>query len=126
MNTEQVIKKFEYLVAGVPESNIFFGCTKSELWEAALSALRAQQERMDPQPLTEAQLKEMAENPFKHWVWIENLSKPELSAYFQNHSDYTEGIAFCCGYLGTGWHFKYCEYGETWLAYDHQPGEGRV
>ncbi len=62
------------------------------------------------------------------WVWIEVLPERSKyssvhieSAYYQAHSDYTEGEAFCCGYPGLGFHFEYEEYGKTWLAYKRKP-----
>lgn len=74
-----------------------------------------------PVPLTLEQLKQMDGEPLRHWVWIENLTAPDKSAYFRTHFDHTGGRAFCCGYPGEGYGFKYKEYGETWLAYGRKP-----
>ena len=81
-------------------------------------------------PLTLEELKEKKQNiKNRQWVWIEilpehyvhNLRSTAKSAYYQVHLDYTEGKAFCCGYPGLGFYFKYEDYSRTWLAFSIKP-----
>lgn len=72
-------------------------------------------QRTPNEALTLEELREMAKEPLKHWVWIQ--SEIHGGAYYRVHSDYSEGEAFCCGYPGYGFEFKYKDCGKTWLAY---------
>ena len=122
MNTEQAkapteidlaAKKFEYLAAGALLSNVLCGYpSQKRLWYLAAKALRAQQERMDPQPLTEEQLKEMAEKPYYHVPLQQSrvfAPGPHWAILPKRVAEKPEDY----------------KYGKTWLAYDHQPGEGQ-
>lgn len=116
MNTEQVIKKFEYLLARVPEENVFFGCEKPELWGAALAALRTQQEREDPQPLTLTGIKKRINRP----VYCGKNGFCGVVGFRR-----TPREDFCIGF-SYGW--EWLE--DVWkanegLIYDHEPKEAR-
>lgn len=76
--------------------------------------------------LTIDELKEInADMDNRPWVWIEVFPEYRLfnprsqaePAYYRVQADYTEGKAFCCGYPGLGFYFKYEDYGKTWLTY---------
>lgn len=84
----------------------------------SIDALRAMVEEEKNGPLTVDELNDL---PVMAWVWIELLAPLEFgnaeSAYYQKHSDYTCGEAFCCGYPCKLYNFDYVDYGKTWLAY---------
>lgn len=81
----------------------------------ALDALRAQQERENPEPLTLEQLRDMPGEPVyivllyennSWWIVIRGVNGRKLTA------DYG------------GW-FDLKDYGETWIAYRQKPKEGK-
>ena len=78
-------------------------------------------------PLTLEELREMA---LLEWLWVEVIRPTKRqqfrnikSAYYQIFEDYTDGEALCCGWPGVIHEFEYEDYGKTWLAYCHKPGE---
>lgn len=99
MNTEQAIACFERQCA----SGI---CTEAD--KIALAALREQAKRMNPEPLTLEELRQMAEQPYWHkslqssderWLILPNAiaEQPE-----------------------------YYHYREAWLAYRYPPKDARM
>jgi len=105
-------------------------CVYSELFDTGMVlldemyALGQSEPLTQPEPLSPETLKQMATEPLKHWVWIENITEPDESAYLRTTSDHSGGKSFCCGYPGMSYAFKYENYGKTWLAFDRKPEEG--
>lgn len=89
----------------------------------ALEALRAQQERENPKPLTLEELRERFGKP----VWIDVIGneerEPSLYAIVGNEWDEGDGIDLHDLINDDG--AAYELYGKTWLAYDHEPKEAR-
>ena len=83
-----------------------------EFYRAAELALRAQQERENPKPLTLDELRQMDGEPV--WIddWFEGFNGWELSC---DASDYFEGESRTIE-----------SYGTRWAAYRHKPKEGKV
>jgi hypothetical protein len=86
---------------------------------AGAHALRAQQERENPKPLTLEELKERVGKP----VWIKFLESGKGSWEILG-SVYTAKIISCDPYAGAVYR-SVESYGKTWLAYDHEPKEAQ-
>lgn len=81
-----------------------------EFYRLAEGAIRAQQERENPKPLTLDELREMVGEPV--WIddWFEDFHGWELS---EDAADYFDGESR-----------EVEEYGCRWVAYRHKPKEG--
>lgn len=84
-------------------------------FEIALSALREKAERENPKPLTLEQLKERVGKP----VWIQKEHYGEYKV-FKKHHDSLNKYGKRYWFADKEILFE-CHYGETWLAYDHEP-----
>ncbi len=92
------------------------------MYDKAIAALRAQQERENPRPLTLDELREMVKKP----IWIEFIHKSESSQYrivrgFSGNDilfeEYDKEFGpYKSAYLG--------HYGNVWRAYRHKPKGG--
>lgn len=84
-------------------------------FEIALSALREKAERENPKPLTLEELKERVEKP----VYI--MWRPDENWRFAESGWVVVELD---GEFIDGYSFK--NYGQTWLAYDHEPKEAII
>lgn len=88
------------------------------MFSMALSALRAQQERENPKPLTPDELKEMDGEP----VWIIPLCVDiGWTAQWRIYTVREPVTVNAKSYGWYGLHLK--DYGKTWVAYRHKPKE---
>jgi len=103
---------------GEPGPNFCEKCNKIRV-----EAIREKLERNNPKPLTLDELKERAGKP----VWIRELyGSPELLRFDRfEPATYHSGDDARFDQFGTtrGIIRWLCKYGETWLAYDHEPKE---
>lgn len=86
------------------------------MFEVAISALRAQQERENPKPLTLDELRQMDGEP----VWMQPNSPPKCGKWAivaGVDTEYGEKTLYLEG------DFTCRDYGKTWLAYRHKPKE---
>lgn len=95
-----------------------------EALDMAIDALREQEQRYNPKPLT---LEELRQMPPKEWVWVEVLQKrsglQDESAYYRKFLGWMPENIFFCGYTGWATAFDYADYGKTWFAYRSKPKE---
>ena len=122
LTAEQIIHIFE-------NSNLQGSFTPEGLtaaYVAALAALHAEQERLNPQPLTLEELREMVNQP----VWVEVT---DHSVFADPNDDFDAwGMVRPC--LVRIWDFNradlvtithdFDDYGKTWLAYRTKPEGG--
>lgn len=89
----------------------------------ALAALRAEQERLNPQPLTVEEMNELNKEPvyIMHVDTIKNGALWHMNGWhiltastFQNHGQ-------CKWFVDNGWSELDGNYGKTWLAYRTKP-----
>ena len=93
----------------------------NEACRMGADALRAQQERENPKPLTPDELKEMDGEP----VWIIPLCVD--TGWTAQWRIYTVREPVTVNAKSYGWyglHLK--DYGKTWVAYRHKPKEGQA
>jgi hypothetical protein len=118
-DTEKAIRQFELLrKLGYAGSEL----PSHDVLLKAENALRTQQERENPQPLTLEQLRERVGKP----VWI------DIIGYMGNMTSEWGLVNGCMKSIETssGYALYYDDddgddYGKTWLAYDHEPKEAR-
>ena len=117
MNSEKAISWFENRMKNttMPGARAMFSM--------ALSALREQQERENPKPLTLDELRQMDGEP----VWLHTFSsvqkKTNISQWAILESIGNSNAVFLkggCNSRITKW---FCNYGTTWLVYRHKPKE---
>ncbi|WMI80923.1 hypothetical protein [Anaerotignum sp. MB30-C6] len=114
------IKKIEDAIIEMTMSDYIGESLCEESCDVIVRALQEKLERDDPKPLG---LEELEKIELLGWVWIEITDKMEIgkSGYYQKNSDWSKGERFCCGYPGTMYGFRFCDYGKTWLAYRYEP-----
>jgi len=118
MNTEQAIKALKKLHKLCPANDD--GDEMSEAIVDAVVALRAQQERENPKPLTLDELRERIGKP----VWFDEVyidGRPTDQAgwdVLREISTGTEDIFIFDNMSHYG-----ADYGDIWLAYAHEPKE---
>ena len=92
-------------------------------YATALAALRAEQERLNPQPLTVEEMNELNKEPvyIMHVDTIKNGALWHMNGWhiltastFQNHGQ-------CKWFVDNGWSELDGNYGKTWLAYRTKP-----
>jgi len=123
MNIEQAINIFENKF-----DNYAIGRMYTDLYPVKgiiLAALRAQQERENPKPLTLEQLKERVGKTV--WIIEGNQNHPaeceiHCVEIYRCDSRYVYFFYFGCA---TEEGLLIEHYGTTWLAYDHEPKEAR-
>ncbi len=85
-----------------------------ELFDIAIAALRAQQERENPKPLTLEELREMHGEP----VWVQSPDLPKYGRWA-----IVEGVDIDAKILYLKADCTCHDYGKVWLAYRYKPGE---
>lgn len=117
MTTEEVTKFAEYAQYMAEEMANNFTEVK-EFYRCAETALRAQQERENPEPLTLGELREMDGQP----VWCVSMitGKAEWAILRIVEMKKTWFIAIAGASAGYG---DKDTYGQTWLAYRYKPKE---
>ncbi len=108
MNTEEAIAWFERCKPGTVRPGA------RAAYEKAIDALRAQQERENPKPLTLEELPGMLGVP----VWIQPPGMPEHGRWAIADGVNIEGKAL---YLLED--YTCHDYGKVWIAYRHKPKE---
>ena len=117
MTTERAIDYLEQCVDG-------FDPDFDEAVSLSVTALRAQQERENPKPLTLDELRQMDGEP----VWLHTFSsiqkKTNISQWVILESIGNSNAVFLkggCNSRITKW---FCNYGTTWLVYRYKPKDG--
>lgn len=113
MTTEEAIAWFEMCKPGIARPGA------RGMYEKAIAALRAQQERENPKPLTLDELRQMDGEP----VWVVPLGpNPDWVSHWCLYHD---GYVYPNSVTRKGvMYFYYTErYGEAWLAYRYKPKE---
>lgn len=117
MTVEQAIEIIERK-SSTPDGNETFGEDIEPAYNIALSALRAQQQRENPQPLTSEELRQMIGEPIfikrkyeavGHWKILDSYGKCSITEETFNFSD--DDFEFLKNY------------GIVWLAYRYPPKE---
>lgn len=82
----------------------------------AIAAIKEQEERNNPKPLTIDELIEMCDQP----VWVQHFENPECSgwAIVEGASEFENGK-----YLYLRGEYGYCSYEESVVAYRYKPKE---
>ncbi len=129
MTTEEAIKRYEKEISQLKNEPSIIRNRMEPEWQAqinarslALAALRAQQERENPKPLTPDELREMDGEPVfithskygKGWCIIDWHGVNKSWFYFSKTGT-SEGM--------TAVPITAVTYGEYWLAYRHKPKE---
>ncbi len=83
------------------------------------NALRVQQERENPQPISLVELKERVGKPV--WIWSKYHEGGWNIPFDVSDERFMRFITLKCSDVGRQW----IEYGLNWLAYDHEPKEKR-
>lgn len=112
MNTEQAIQEIAHAIG----QDCLLEYPSDDALKIALAALRAQQERENPKPLTVEELKERHNRP----VWIQEIEKPSESCWRLCYWDRGKYLVLL-GISSAGHLID--EYGKTWTAYAHEPKE---
>lgn len=114
-------------IAEIKQSGLYGNQMHQETLVLALYALRTQQQRENPHPLTLEELKQMDGQP----VWIRDLMDGEVECLRFDRikpATYHTGDDYRFEQFGTStgiirWE---CKYGETWLAYRYPPKEDTI
>lgn len=88
---------------------------QDEMLIRAIAALREQEKRENPQPITIDELRQMDGQP----VWVVPLDPEHANTAWEEYCVLDGDEADAPGIEYWAWSLK--EYGETWIAYRHKP-----
>ena len=121
--TELTAERIELAIKEIADVGMYGSQVHQETMETALAALRAEQERLNPQPLTVEEMNELNKEPvyIMHVDTIKNGALWHMNGWhiltastFQNHGQ-------CKWFVDNGWSELDGNYGKTWLAYRTKP-----
>lgn len=130
LTSERVERAIEIISrkSSIPLGKESFSLDIEPAYDSALAAIRAEQERLNPQPLTVEEMNELNKEPvyIMHVDTIKNGALWHMNGWhiltastFQNHGQ-------CKWFVDNGWSELDGNYGKTWLAYRTKPeGEGK-
>lgn len=104
-------------IAEIEQSGLYGNQVHQETLVLARDALRAQQERENPQPLTLEELRKMDG---------EKVYVPESEYYFDGYGvvDVAKEMVVADGGIDDGF-WPFCDYSEKWLAHRTKPKEAQ-